>query len=107
MAGNSWQPSTNVLTGGGESSEWTFGSKGILTLWAPGSSSLARTTRAASGSSPSKDGPTGEMLAGDGRPGAEFTWEGFDEGDQSRRVAPKRDPQHGVTTARGVLQLRR
>ena len=52
-----------------------------IDMVAPGLIERGETTRAASGLSPSKDGSTGETLPATGAPGAEFTWEGFDEGD--------------------------
>ena len=64
MAGNSWQPSTNVLIGRWRTVGMDLWEQEDIDLVAPGSSSSARTTSAASGSSPSQEGPTGERVAG-------------------------------------------
>ena len=83
MAGNSWQPSTNVLIGRWRIVGMDLWEQEDIDLVAPGLIEFGKDHEgslrfiAVQGWIDWRDAP------GDGRPGAEFTWEGFDEGDPS------------------------
>ena len=81
MMGNSRQRTTNLLMGRWRITEMDLWEQDDIDLVAPGFVEFGEDHRGSLGFIAVRGGIDWREAPRDGQPGAEFTWEGFDEGD--------------------------